>query len=137
MAVRRWSQKSLVIRATLDRKLQRICDRLLSEVHDISLISGHRSEKEQNKLFKEGKSHLQYPASKHNAYPSKAVDLQPWPYAEDEKKLWETFGYIAGHAMRIAEEEGITLRWGGDWSMTGELHKNQFEDLFHFEIIDD
>lgn len=133
--MRQWGSRSLKVRSTLEPKLQRICDRLLAEVADISLISGHRGEEEQNTLFAEGKSTLEYPQSKHNSYPSMAVDLQPYPYPTSERKLWGALGWIAGNAVRIAREEGATLRWGGDWNRNGDLTDQTFDDLFHLEIV--
>jgi hypothetical protein len=133
--VRKWGSRSAAVRAGLHKKLKIIVDRILEEVADISLISGHRGEEEQNDLFRSGKSTLEYPQSKHNTYPSMAVDLQPYPYPKRDEKLWGALGYIAGHAMRIARDEGVTLRWGGDWNRNGDLTDQRFDDLFHLEII--
>lgn len=111
-------------------------DELLTWV-DVSLISGHRGQEEQDQLFAENKSKVRYPNSKHNTYPSLAVDLQPYPYPTQEKQLWGALGFIAGLATAIGEKHGVRLRWGGDWNMNGSLVDNKFNDLFHLEIIDE
>lgn len=133
--MRQWGDNSLRVRAQLHPDLVRIVDRILKEVADVSLISGHRGEEEQNELFHDGKSTLEFPQSKHNAYPSMAVDLQPYPFPKEEKRLWGALGWIAGNALRIAQEEGVTLRWGGDWNRNGDLTDQKFDDLFHLEIV--
>ena len=46
---------------------------------DCTLIQGHRGEEEQNKYFDEGKSKVRYPNGRHNARPSNAVDVVPYP----------------------------------------------------------
>jgi len=133
---RLWSDNSLRVRASLDDRLKRLVDRTLREVADISLVSGYRGEEEQNRLFRERKSTLQYPQSKHNRFPSIAVDFQPWPYPEDERKLWGALGYIAGRMHAIASELGFEIRWGGDWNRNGDLTDQKFDDLFHIEIVE-
>ena len=136
MIDRHWSANSLTVRASLDTRLKRIVDQLLKEVADITLISGHRGREEQNELFADGKSTLEYPQSKHNNYPSLAVDFQPFPYPRRDVKLWASLAYVAGHAIRIAAEQGVTLRWGGDWNRNGDLTDQKFDDLFHLEIVE-
>lgn len=133
---RKWGDRSLRVRASLDKRLQLIMDRVLTEVGDLSLISGYRSEEEQNGLFLAGKSQLEYPQSKHNRYPSVAVDFQPYPRPEREEKLWASLAYLASAAIFIGQEHGVTLRWGGDWNRNGDLTDNNFDDLFHLEIVE-
>lgn len=133
---RTWSEKSKKVYDTLDPRLQVLVTRIRDEVTDISLFSGYRDRIEQNTLFENSRSTLRYPDSKHNRKPCKAVDLQPYPYPEYEPKLWGALGYIAGHAMKIAAEEGIEIRWGGDWNRNGDLTDQNFDDLFHLEIVE-
>ena len=134
--MRKWGDRSLRVYRTLDPCLQRIMDRVLQEVADVSLVSGHRTPDEQNELFDRGATKVRWPDSKHNAIPSRAVDFQPYPYPANEPKLWGALGYIAGRAMAIAKEEGVTLRWGGDWNGDGDTTDQKFDDLFHLEIVE-
>jgi peptidoglycan L-alanyl-D-glutamate endopeptidase CwlK len=132
--MRTWSRTSKEVYDDLHPQLQVIVTRIRDEVADISLVSGHRGKEEQNDAFDVGASTLRYPDSKHNTLPSIAVDFQPYPYPKYEPKLWGSLGYIAGRALGIALEEGVTLRWGGDWDGDGDTTDQSFDDLFHLEI---
>lgn len=131
----KWGNGSLRVRATLHPKLKKVVDEMLQYM-DLTLISGYRTKEQQELLFREGKSKLQYPQSKHNRYPSIAVDVQPHPYPTDEKELWAALGYMAGLARKIGETYGLEIRWGGDWDRDGDLTDNDFDDLFHLEIVE-
>jgi len=133
---RTWGKNSKRHYDTLDPCLKKIMDRVLQEVADISLISGHRTPDEQYDLWVAGKTTVRWPDSKHNAIPSRAVDFQPYPYPDSEEKLWGALGYIAGRAIEIAREDGIILRWGGDWDRDGDMTDQSFDDLFHLEILE-
>ena len=133
--MRTWSPASKRVYDTLDERLQRLVTRIRDEVTDVSLIYGYRDRIEQTTLFENGLSKLRYPLSKHNSKPSLAVDLQPYPYPDYEPKLWGALGYIAGRAHQIAREEGFEIRWGGDWDGDGDLTDQNFDDLFHIEVL--
>ena len=145
---RKWGPKSTAVWNTLDPRLQEIMNFVLVTVADISLISGRRDEEEQNKLFKEGKSKHRYPRSKHNTFPfSQAVDFQPYPMPNidahdpkirerERKRLWAALAYVAGAARVFAYANGHVIRWGGDWDMDGDLTDQNFDDLFHLELIE-
>ncbi len=132
--MRKWGRRSLAVYDTLDADLQRVLDRALKEVADISLLDGHRGEESQNAAFDSGASKLRWPNGKHNKYPSVAVDLQPYPKPKNKEKLWAALGYIAGRIIQIGVEEGVELRWGGDWDGDGDMTDQDFMDLFHIEI---
>jgi len=126
----RGSQRNL---AGVDLRLKAVCDKVLKK-RDISVICGHRGREEQNRFFDEGVSQVRYPDSKHNAFPSEAVDIQPSPY--NEKTLREDLTYIAGLMVAYGDTLGYDIRWGGDWNQNGETADNNFDDLFHFELHD-
>jgi len=132
--VRQWGSRSLEVFETLDPRLQAWCDIMLQDVADISLVYGYRNEELQTILFDNDLSQLRFPDSKHNRKPSLAVDLQPYPRPLKDNKLWGALGYLAGRGVSVAEELGITLRWGGDWDRDGDLTDQNFNDLFHWEI---
>lgn len=134
--MRTWSNNSRAVYDTLDPRLQILVTRIRDEVADISLVCGHRNEADQNEAFDSDHSTVRWPNSKHNKYPSVAVDLQPYPYPTYTPKLWGALGYIAGRAHAIAAEEGFRIRWGGDWNGDGDLTDQNFDDLFHLEIIE-
>ena len=116
--------------------LQYYCNRVLDEVADISLTCGHRGQKEQNEAFERNNSKVRWPHGKHNRFPSIAVDLQPYPYPESTFKLAQGLGYIMGRMVQMAAADGITLRWGGDWDLDGDVLDQNFDDLFHIELVD-
>lgn len=132
--MRYWGPKSARVYSSLCPELQDITDYILSDVCDVSLTTGHRDEATQNMLYP-AFTKVRWPDGKHNTYPSEAVDLQPFPYPKVEAELREQLAYVAGRAIEYARTRGITLRWGGDWNRNGTIVDNNFDDLFHFEVV--
>lgn len=128
----RWSYSSRIKLEQLDPRLQRIVGKV-RDMRDISIVTGHRGEEEQALMVKLKRSKVEWPNSKHNSMPALAVDVQPYPY--NEESLREDLSYIAGLFVAFGKAEGITIRWGGDWDKDGETADNDFDDLFHFEIV--
>lgn len=104
------------------------------EHFDCTIIEGHRSKEKQNQLYKEKKSQLRFPKSQHNKYPSLAVDAAPYPINWEDR---ERFTYFAGFVKGIATSLNIDIRWGGDWNKDNNLSDNRFDDLPHFELVED
>lgn len=103
---------------------------------DCTVVEGHRSRKRQNRLFREGKSKLQWPRGKHNVMPSEAVDAAPW--IPGKQIPWDDprqFYYFAGKVKAKARQLGIRVRWGGDWDGDGDVSDQQFNDLVHWELV--
>ena len=109
-----------------------ICNEAI-EIMDFSVICGHRSQKEQTKAFDSGHSKVQFPRSRHNVSPSRAVDIAPYRKGVqwDDK---EAFCLLAGIMFGIAATKGVKLRWGGDWDGDFNVHDQTFNDLAHFEL---
>ena len=100
---------------------------------DCTILCGHRGKEMQNALFREGKSKVKWPKSKHNIAPlSSAVDVAPYPIDWGDLNR---FRYFAGYVLGIAHSLGIRLRWGGDWDSDTEVKDNRFNDLGHFEVV--
>lgn len=105
---------------------------------DCTILEGHRNEEDQNKAFDAGKSKLRWPNGNHNATPSNAVDVAPYPLPD--WKCQSDFDYFAGYVIGMAKglylQERIShaIRWGGDWKMTDYPSENSFNDLVHFEL---
>jgi peptidoglycan L-alanyl-D-glutamate endopeptidase CwlK len=121
------------------KRLLRGCDDRLTlifvnAIHwtDIKIISGFRGEIVQNRLYAEGKSKKMYPGSKHNHYPSLAVDWAPYPIDWHDT---ERFVFAAGRIFQIADELGIKIRWGGDWDSDGHQADEKFRDYGHIELV--
>jgi len=114
----------------VDEKLVAVLERAI-KYKDFTIITGHRGKKEQNQMVADGKSKLNWPDSKHNGKPSKAVDVAPYPIDwKDTGRFYHLAGYIQG----IGEAMGIKIRFGGDWDRDGELSDNTFNDLPHLEL---
>ena len=121
---------------TCDKRLQRIFHKVI-EFWDCTIVCGRRGEEEQNEAYNNGRSNLRYPESKHNLSPSKAVDVVP--YYNGVGIDWSDtlgFAYFAGYVKRIADEENIKVRWGGDWDGDKRNKDQNFNDLPHWELID-
>lgn len=126
----RFGKKSLEKLSQLDERLQRVLKKAI-ELMDFAILEGSRDEQTQNEYFRLGKSKVQFPNSKHNQTPSKAVDLVPYPidWADQSR-----FHFLAGLIIGIGKAEGVEIRWGGDWNRNGKFHDQSFHDLPHFEI---
>ena len=127
----RFGKKSRERLATCDERLQKVFNEVINYV-DCSVLEGHRGEERQEKLFKEGKTKVHYPNGRHNASPSRAVDVVPYPVDWDDR---ERFHLFAGFVLGIAYSMDISLRWGGDWNQNFEVDDNQFDDFPHFELL--
>lgn len=126
-------------RARLDTchaDLIRVCERALAAGEiDFTIVSGHRSVEEQQKLHAQGRTEPGpivtqvdgiHRKSRHNADPSEAVDIAPYVnggIAWDDIGLFDRLAVLMKSA---AEAEGVAIEWGGDW--------NSFKDRPHFQL---
>ena len=126
-----YSATSLKILHTCCPELQTL---FMNVIHytDVKILSGYRGEEEQNRLFAEGASKVMFPNSKHNKYPSKAVDWAPYPI---DWKDTGRFIFVAGRITQLAAQLNIRIRWGGDWNMNGRQTDEHFRDIGHIEIL--
>lgn len=129
----RFGSKSLGQLKSANTKLQVLFEEVVKEF-DCSVLDGHRTEEEQNEAFRKGHSKLQFPQSKHNKYPSMAVDVAPYPIDWNDK---ERFYYFAGYVKGVAESLDIKIRWGGDWDGDTHVKDQTFFDLPHFELVEE
>lgn len=128
-----FSDTSLSRLETCDHRLIRLFKEVI-KYYDCTIVYGHRGKEEQNKAFSEGKSKLQYPNSKHNKFPSMAIDVAP--YIPGKGIVWEAAQCytFAGFVLGLATMLCIPIRWGGDWDMDNDVNDQTFMDLVHFEI---
>lgn len=115
-------------------------------IFDCSIICGERKKREQNIAYHSGKSKVKFPDSNHNKKTDepdelvKAVDAVPCPINWKQTKRMR---YFAGFVVAIGEvlyAQGKIkhrIRWGGDWDMDTDLSDQRFDDLPHFEIIEE
>ncbi|MDH5612234.1 MAG: M15 family peptidase [Gammaproteobacteria bacterium] len=138
--------------------LQELCQRVVKH-HDITILVGHRTETEQTDAFKKGNSTKQWPQSKHNSYPSMAVDVAPYPIPEgwgdlkgqttktrdldwkERVKFYEVIALFRFTWSQMCKnfpdiEANFDLRLGADWDGDGDYRDQTFDDLPHIELIE-
>ena len=103
------------------------------EFYDFAVTTGWRGEEAQNRAFAERKSKKRWPHGRHNAVPSMALDVEPYPIDYDDEKR---YSFLAGLFTAIGHTRGVRLRWGGDWDSDGLTKDQKFHDLAHVEIVD-
>ena len=126
----RFGKRSKDRLSSCDKDLQMLFKEAIRYV-DCSILEGHRGEDRQNSLYKEGKTKVKYPRGRHNASPSRAVDVVPYPIDWEDRERMTLF---AGFVLGIANQMGINIRWGGDWDQDFEVQDNMFDDFPHFEL---
>ena len=132
----KFSKSSKAKLETCDIRLQNIFNEVV-KTWDCTIVCGHRNKEDQNAAYNKGHSKLRFPASKHNKKPSKAIDAAP--YYANVGIDWNDLGgfyMFAGYVMRVAKEQGVLLRYGGDWNGNRRTADQTFNDLPHFEIIE-
>ena len=129
-----WGPRSQKVHGELCKELQEATDYILHNVADISLTTGHRGKEEQDSAYPRY-TKVRWPDGKHNKLPSDAVDFQPHPLPTNPNKLWASLAYVAGHIIAYGKSRGIQFRWGGDWDSDGDLTDQNFDDLFHIEVV--
>lgn len=134
-----FGRKSAKNYSTLSLNLRRVVDRALGYgIMDFSIDCGYRDKGEQNRLFTmtPPRTKVTWPNSKHNNLPSEAADCVPYVRGGSS---WNKLHccVLAGLILAAAKEEGVPLRWGGNWDMDSEPITDQdFQDLAHFEEVD-
>lgn len=121
-----FGEKSLERLKQCDIRLQTLCKKMLSRSDfDMTITCGYRGKEEQEKAFNEGKSKAHFGQSKHNSFPSKAVDICPYPINWDTKDVrWHKMIALAYDSAR---EMGIKIRCGAFFT---------FKDYPHIELED-
>ncbi len=128
-----FSKKSLDQLDTCHPDLQLLFKTVVKS-YNCSILCGHRGKEDQDEAFRSGKSKVQWPNSKHNELPSRAVDVAPWPIDwSDTKRFYHFVGYV----MAVAEGLGINIRSGADWDGDLDFKDQSFNDVVHFELDDD
>ena len=92
-------------------------------LYDFKIICGHRGKLEQDDAFNNNKSQVKWPNSKHNVFPSIAVDLAPYPIDWNNT---DEFVFMCGIIEAIAKQQEVELIFGYRWS---------FKDYGHIELV--
>ena len=115
-----------------------LCDVITN--HDFSVLCGHRDKIDQNAAYygNPKRTTKEWPNSKHNIYPSIAVDIAPY-WKEKPHIRWKRhneFILLAGIVIGVADSMGIEMRWGGNWDGDEEIITDQtLIDLPHLELV--
>lgn len=124
----KWGKTSKDRLATCDKRLQYLANMMLERSpFDLSVTCGYRTEQEQNEAYKSGKSRAMFGQSKHNVFPSKAIDIIPCsPINWDTKDIrwWN----MVALAYECARELNIKIRSGAFFS--------GLADFPHIELLD-
>jgi peptidoglycan L-alanyl-D-glutamate endopeptidase CwlK len=136
----KWSQSSLEMLNNLDKDLRRVLDRALGYgILDLKIVETLRTRERQDALFAANRSKVRWPYSKHNVTPAKplaeAVDVVPC--ISPKGVSWDPRHCLvmAGIILAAAKEEGVRVRWDGNWDEDFEPITDQdFQDLVHFEL---
>jgi peptidoglycan L-alanyl-D-glutamate endopeptidase CwlK len=120
----KFGKKSKEILNECHKDLQIICNELI-KIMDVTVLCGHRNKEAQNKAYAEGRSQLKYPLSKHNKFPSMAIDLAPYPIDWNDI---ERFEYMCGLIKGIAHEKGIKIIQGKNFSFKDYPHLELYEE---------
>lgn len=136
----RFSQISRDRLRTCHRDLQVLFEFVIMN-YDCTIVCGHRGEIAQNEAYAAGNSEKPWPLSKHNKWPSLAVDAAPFEKtAIDWGKLQSSnfAGFVMGVAEMLFAEGKIThhIRSGADWDMDDDVDDTKFWDACHFEIVE-
>jgi len=126
----KFGKKSLEQLETCDKRLIKVFNEVIKTV-DCSVLEGNRHQTRQDQLYKEGKTKVKFPFGRHNADPSFAVDVVPYPISWSDR---ERFTLFAGFVLGTAKSMGINLKWGGDWNQNWQVNDNKFDDFPHFQI---
>lgn len=123
----KWGKASAERLSQCDLRLQTLCNRMLARSQcDLTILCGFRDKEEQESAFNRGDSKAHFGQSKHNFYPSKAVDLAPCPinwHVNDQR-----WAYMVALAYDTAREIGIKIRCGYFFDSLRDCPHIQLED---------
>lgn len=117
-----FSKSSTAKLESCDNRLQRLFNEVI-RYQDCTIACGHRGEAAQEAAFDAGFSKVHYPDSKHNSYPSMAVDVAPYPIDWYNVEKFQAFAVLV---KECAGKLGVEVEWGGDWA--------DFRDYPHWQV---
>tara|TARA_R110002073_G_scaffold121345_2_gene263774 strand:+ start:12699 stop:13166 length:468 start_codon:yes stop_codon:yes gene_type:complete len=112
-----FGNRSLEALETVDIRISKVLHEAIKH-YDFSVLEGHRDEETQNKYVETGASKLKFPYSKHNKYPSLAVDIVPYPVDWENLHRFKELSKVIKDACEVVGVD--TLSWGYDlwkWDM--------------------
>lgn len=123
----KFSKESLEKLETVDVDLQSVVTLALTITKiDFAVICGHRDRQGQEEANRMGTSRLIFPNSKHNRYPSEAVDLAPYVKGNIPWENKNSFRIVSEAMFKAAKTLNVKIAWGGNW---------KFYDGPHYELL--
>lgn len=121
----KWGKSSLNNLKSCDKRLQDMANMMLARSDfDLTITCGFRGEAEQNDAYNRGTSKARFGQSKHNTFPSQAIDICPYPINWDTTdRRWQD---MALNAMWCAGKLGFEITWGGSFK--------KLKDMPHIEL---
>lgn len=124
-------QESLKNLGTCESELQRLFLEVC-KFEECKVLCGFRDEEAQNGLFTTGMSEKRFPKSKHNVFPSLAVDVIPYN-SQAPTPSRERLNYFGGYVKGVADQLGIKISWG-PFSLYFDESGN-YSPYSHFELV--
>lgn len=121
-----FSKRSLAQLETCHEHLRLIAEDAI-KLFPFIVIEGHRTKERQNQLFREKKTKARFPNSKHNLFPSHAMDLAPVVNGKIDWGNIPAFEEMGNKILTVANFYGIELYWG-KWI-------KDLVDYPHFELL--
>ena len=119
---------------TCDPRLQKVLRAAIGHV-DFTVVEGHRGQVAQDAAFAKGLSKLPWPKGNHNASPSRAADVAPFPIDwSDRTTSIARFAFLSGVILVCAHQLGVKVRFGWDWSRDLDPRNETFLDWPHVEL---
>lgn len=123
----KWGKSSLNNLKSCDKRLQDMANMMLARSDfDLTITCGFRGEAEQMACYNNGTSKAKFGQSKHNTFPSQAIDIVPYPIPEGWNTTDRRWQDMALNAMWCAGKLGFEITWGGSFK--------KLKDMPHFEI---
>jgi len=140
-----WSKKSIEHLNQLDPRLVATLSLAIRNTKlDFGITDSYRGRPEQEEAYRDKRSKLRFPESKHNILPSLAFDIVAMPggvgtYTE------HYYPYLAGilhYAASIVNDKMLPefspfiLTWGGNWLNHNDFNSGvkPFNDWCHFQL---
>lgn len=118
-----------------DNRLQGVARIAITDSpYDFGITCGHRGKEEQDRCVAQGLSKTPFPTSKHNKSPSLAFDFAVFKAGKIDWKDEKAYRAVAHHILEVARQNGVKLRWGGDFNRNGDETDDRFVDLPHIEL---
>ena len=129
-----FSTKSIERLETCNKLLRDIAYEVIKKV-DCTVVTGFRNQVDQDNLYPRY-TRVKWPDSKHNQFPSMAIDLVPYIPGKGISYDTRQAYWFSGYVKRVADEMGIKIRSGADWDQDGDVNDQSFHDPCHFELVE-